>query len=57
MKPLMFLVGLLVMLMLGVVGCEREGPVERAGERVDEGVEETRENIEEGREKTEEAVK
>ncbi|WP_035056987.1 hypothetical protein [Desulfuromonas sp. TF] len=47
----------LVMLMLGLVACEREGPMERTGERVDEAVEETKENMEEAKENTEEAVK
>ena len=55
MKLLRFLqlAALLVMLMLGMAGCEREGPMERAGERVDEGVEDTRENMDEARESTE----
>ena len=45
------------MLMLGLAACEREGPMERTGERADEAVEETKENIEEAKEKIEEAVK
>jgi predicted small lipoprotein YifL len=47
----------LAMLVLGLAACEREGPMERTGERADEAVEETRENLEEAKENTEEAVK
>ena len=47
----------LAMLMLGLAACEREGPMERTGERADEAMEETKENIEEAKEKIEEAVK
>lgn len=32
--------------LFGVVGCEQEGPAERAGEKVDESMEETGEKIE-----------
>ena len=30
-------------LVLGLLGCEREGPLERFGEEVDEGIEDVRE--------------
>jgi hypothetical protein len=33
-----------------MVACERKGPAERAGERVDEGVEEVREEAQQGKE-------
>lgn len=32
---------------IGVIGCEQEGPAERAGEKVDEGVEDMKEKGEE----------
>jgi predicted small lipoprotein YifL len=47
----------LFMLMFGLTACEREGPMERVGEKADEAVEETKENMEEAKESTEEAVK
>lgn len=31
---------------LGLSGCEREGPMERAGEKVDRGVEKTGDSLE-----------
>jgi hypothetical protein len=40
----------------GLVGCEEEGPMERAGERADEAVEEVGEEVEEAGEEIEEAV-
>ena len=48
---------MLVMLMLSLAACEREGPMERTGEKADQAVEETRESMEEARESTKEAVK
>jgi hypothetical protein len=36
----------IALLSLGVAGCEQEGPVEEAGEEVDEAVENTGEKIE-----------
>jgi hypothetical protein len=37
-------------------GCEREGPAERAGERVDEGTERTGENIDRAGENIQDAA-
>jgi outer membrane lipoprotein-sorting protein len=46
-------------LLLFFAGCEEQGPAEKAGEQIDEAVQETQENIEEaveeGGEKLEEA--
>lgn len=39
-----------------LTGCEQEGPAERAGERVDETVEQTKEAVDEALEKTGEQV-
>lgn len=38
--------GAMAMAALGSAGCEEQGPAERAGERIDEGVEETGEALE-----------
>lgn len=48
---------ILVVLTLALAACEREGPMERAGEKADQAVEETKENVEQAKEKTEETVK
>lgn len=40
---------LLIMIMFSIVAslaaCDREGPMERAGEKIDKGVEETKEEV------------
>ena len=38
---------------LGIWGCEQQGPAERAGEQVDEAVEEGGEQLQEGQEQLE----
>lgn len=43
-------------LVIGVAGCEREGPMEEAGEEMDEAVEQARENAEQVTEETGEAL-
>jgi len=40
-----------------LVGCKQEGPVERAGKTIDEAVEKTGEQIEKAVEKVQEATK
>ena len=42
---------------IGLVGCKQEGPVERAGKTIDEAVEKTGEQIEKAVEKVQEATK
>ena len=58
-KSVVVLVALFVL--GGVLGCEREGPAERAGEKIDETVdkaqEQTEETLEEAKEGTEEVTK
>lgn len=40
----------------GLAGCEREGPMEQAGERIDNAAEEAGEKIEEAGDKIEDAA-
>lgn len=42
-------------LMIGLSGCESEGPAEKAGEKIDESVESTKDAVEEAGDKIEEA--
>ena len=42
---------------IGLVGCKQEGPVERAGKTIDEAVEKTGEQIEKAAEKIKESAK
>jgi predicted small secreted protein len=48
---------LLAMFAIGVIGCEQEGPAEKAGKKIDNAVEEAGEKIEEAGEKIEESAK
>jgi hypothetical protein len=47
---------LMLLVSLGLIACENEGPAERAGERIDEAVEEAGDQLEEAAEKAEEAT-
>lgn len=51
-------VGVLVLALpaAGLTGCEEEGPFERAGEKVDQGVEEAGEKLEEAGEEIDDAI-
>jgi hypothetical protein len=44
------------MIVVGFAGCEREGPMERAGKAIDEAVEDTGETLEDAHEKVEDAI-
>ncbi len=44
-------------LMLGLNGCEREGPAERAGKQIDSAAEKAGEKIEKAGEKVQDAAK
>lgn len=44
-------------LLLITTGCEKEGPAEKAGEKIDQAVEETKENLNEARETVEDKIK
>ncbi len=47
------LVGLLTTFLFGLGACEREGPAERAGEKVDKATEQAGESLEQAGEKVE----
>lgn len=47
---------LLAAMSLGIVGCEKKGPLEEAGEAIDEGAEEVRDELEDAAEEVEEAA-
>lgn len=42
--------------LFGFIGCEQQGPAERAGERVDESVEKAGEKVEEAGEKVQDSA-
>ncbi len=54
MKKYLFLI-LLVMMSVSV-GCEKKGPLEKAGEKLDEGIKKTGEKIDEGVQKVDEKI-
>lgn len=54
MRPTALLVGLFSFFMLNLGACEREGPAEKAGEKVDEATEQTGETLERAGERVEE---
>jgi hypothetical protein len=47
----------MIVLMVGLSGCKKEGPMERAGKTVDKTVEKAGEQIEKAGEKVHDAVK
>jgi F0F1-type ATP synthase membrane subunit b/b' len=47
---------LLAALGFGVAGCERQGPLEEAGEAIDDGIEDAREELEDAAEEVREAA-
>jgi hypothetical protein len=46
-----------IALLVGVSGCTKEGPVEKAGKKIDKAIEKAGEQIEKAREKVRDAVK
>lgn len=48
---------LLIALMAGLSGCPKEGPLEKAGKKVDKAIEKTGDQIEKAGEKVKDAVK
>ncbi len=50
-KKMIVLIGFLAFLGIGTLGCEQEGPAERAGKKVDEAVEKAQEKMEEAGDK------
>lgn len=54
-KQFVFIVCLLTLL-VGGIACEQEGPAERAGEKIDQTIEEAGDKLEEAADKAEEAT-
>ncbi|MHB8908165.1 MAG: hypothetical protein ACYDAA_04720 [Syntrophales bacterium] len=48
---------MIITLSVGLYGCTKEGPVEKAGKKVDKAIEKTGEQIEKAGEKVKDAVK
>jgi hypothetical protein len=47
----------MMVLVVGLYGCAKEGPIEKAGKKVDKAIEKTGEQIEKAGEKVKDAVK
>ena len=52
----LFLAALIAALSLGLAGCEKEGPMERAGEKLDEAAEEVKDAAEEAADEIKDAT-
>ncbi len=48
---------MIIILAVGLSGCKKEGPLEKAGKKVDRAIEKTGEQIEKAGEKVKDAVK
>jgi hypothetical protein len=48
---------MIIILSVGLSGCKKEGPIEKAGKKVDRALEKTGEQIEKAGEKVKDAVK
>jgi len=48
---------MMIVLMVGLSGCKKEGPVEKAGKKIDNTIEKAGEQIEKAGEKVQDAVK
>lgn len=48
---------MMIVLMIGLSGCKKEGPVEKAGKKIDKTIEKAGEQIEKAGEKVQDAVK
>jgi hypothetical protein len=55
-STMMFPIAVSIAVMLGAVGCEQEGPAERAGEKVDHAVERAGDKIEQAGDKAEDKI-
>lgn len=56
MKFRIFLAALVAALALGLAGCEKEGPMERAGEKLDDATEKVKDAAEEAGDEIEDAT-
>lgn len=48
---------MMIVLMVGLSGCTKEGPIEKAGKKIDKTIEKAGEQIEKAGEKVQDAVK
>lgn len=48
---------MIAILMIGVSGCTKEGPVEKAGKQIDKTIEKAGEEVEKAKENVQDAVK
>ena len=48
---------MMIVLMIGLSACKKEGPVEKAGKKIDQTIEKAGEKIEKAGEKVQDAVK
>ena len=48
---------MMMVLMVGLYGCQKEGPLEKAGKKVDKAIEKAGEQIEKAGEKVKDAAK
>lgn len=55
-STMLFPVAVSIAMMLGAVGCEQEGPAERAGEKIDHAAERAGDKIEQASEKAAEKI-
>jgi len=56
MKVVNILTILIFGLVISLTGCEKEGPAEKAGQKVDQVVEDTKENIQHAKDEVEDAI-
>jgi hyperosmotically inducible protein len=55
-STMLFPIAVSIAVMLGAVGCEQEGPAERAGEKIDHAAERAGDKIEQASEKAAEKI-
>ena len=57
MKPLLMITIIALAMTFMLTACEKDGPAEKLGEKIDQTVEETKENAQQAKENIEDAVK
>ena len=57
MRPLLMIIIIALAMTFILTACEKDGPAEKLGEKIDQAVEETKENAQQAKEKIEDAVK
>ncbi len=48
---------IIIVMVFTLTACEKKGPAEKLGEKIDQTIEETKENVQQAKEKIEDAVK